>query len=638
MDQTITPTPSTVPPPTIGSFSAVPTTITAGSATTLSWSTTGASSVSIDNGVGDVSNTTFKTLSPTKSTTYTLTATNIAGSATAYVTITVNAPSDTQAPTAPVLVSAVAKSPTEVDLTWTASTDNVGVAGYQISKSGTIATSVSGSAVTYSDTTLSPNTTYTYFVRAYDAAGNYSNASNTVQVTTPPPLTTACPAAATGAFTGCYYNNITLSGDPTVTKTDSQINFDWGSGFSGSPLQSNNFSVRWQGNFTFDQGNYTFTVITSDGMRVYIDGTNILDRWSDQPPSMFTASKTLSQGSHLVVVEFYDHTGWPTAHVSWQKNVTAPTAPSISSFTATPAALTAGQSATLTWTVSGATSILIDSGVGDVSSVTSKSVAPGQTTTYTLIASNSTGSSSAKVTIMVNAAADSQPPTTPTLLSAVAKSATEVDLAWTASSDNMGVAGYQIVKSGAVATTVPGSALSFADMTASASTTYTYYVRAYDAAGNYSAPSNSIQVSTPASTTSNACPAPATEAFTGCYYSNISLSGNPVFTRTDAQLTFDWLTGFPGSAIPVSANSFSVRWQGAFTFTQGLYTFSAMASDGIRMYIDGSIVLDAWRDQAPTQYTVSQTLAQGTHLLVVELYDHTGTPTAHVSWQNVNRR
>lgn len=92
---------------------------------------------------------------------------------------------DQQPPTAPVLSSAVASSAAEVDLSWSASTDNVGVTGYQITRNGVVLTSVSGTTLTYSDKTVTPGTLYTYSVKAYDAAGNYSNPSNTVQVTTP---------------------------------------------------------------------------------------------------------------------------------------------------------------------------------------------------------------------------------------------------------------------------------------------------------------------------------------------------------------------------------------------------------------------------------------------------------------------
>jgi|GEM_PF-5806207 len=80
-------TPPTVP--IINSFSASPSTITVGESSTLSWSVTDATSVTIDNGIGSVALTGTTAVNPTTTTTYTLTATNVAGSVTASVTITV---------------------------------------------------------------------------------------------------------------------------------------------------------------------------------------------------------------------------------------------------------------------------------------------------------------------------------------------------------------------------------------------------------------------------------------------------------------------------------------------------------------------------------------------------------------------
>src|SRR5947209_5525387 len=66
-----------------------------------------------------------------------------------------------------------------------------------------------------------------------------------------------CPAPSTNAFTGCYYDNITLTGDPVFIRTDKAIDFYWGNGSPDKSLQPLDFSARWQGNFAFTQGNYT---------------------------------------------------------------------------------------------------------------------------------------------------------------------------------------------------------------------------------------------------------------------------------------------------------------------------------------------------------------------------------------------
>jgi chitodextrinase len=103
-------------------------------------------------------------------------------------------PTDTTPPTAPMNLIATTTTPDRVDLSWTAATDDVEVAGYRVFRNATqIATTTSTS---YADTTVSSNTTYTYEVRAYDAAGNVSQPSNTATVTTAIVLTFAPTADA----------------------------------------------------------------------------------------------------------------------------------------------------------------------------------------------------------------------------------------------------------------------------------------------------------------------------------------------------------------------------------------------------------------------------------------------------------
>lgn len=89
---------------------------------------------------------------------------------------------DTQAPTVPGSLTATGKTSTTASLSWTASTDNVGVNGYDVYQGGTkVATSGTTSATVSG---LTPSTAYAFTVRARDAAGNTSAASNTVNVTT----------------------------------------------------------------------------------------------------------------------------------------------------------------------------------------------------------------------------------------------------------------------------------------------------------------------------------------------------------------------------------------------------------------------------------------------------------------------
>lgn len=136
-----------------------------------------------------------------------------------------------------------------------------------------------------------------------------------------------------------------------------------------------------------------------------------------------------------------------------------------------------------------------------------------------------TNNNSAKdsVTVTVNNV-DTQPPSTPTNLSANAASYNRVDLSWTASSDNKVVTGYWIVRDGvAIATSATNS---YSDTTVLPSTTYSYQVIAFDAAGNNSAPSNTATTTTPQAPDTEAPTAPTNLVAGTASSSQINLSWN----------------------------------------------------------------------------------------------------------------
>jgi chitinase len=91
---------------------------------------------------------------------------------------------DTQAPTVPSNLRATASTASSISLAWNESTDQVGVTGYNLYRASALIGSVSGSTLNFTETGLSASTTYTYTVKAKDAAGNLSAASNSLSVTT----------------------------------------------------------------------------------------------------------------------------------------------------------------------------------------------------------------------------------------------------------------------------------------------------------------------------------------------------------------------------------------------------------------------------------------------------------------------
>src|SRR5207245_96106 len=113
---------------------------------------------------------------------------NLATSADFTFTTLIAVP-DLTPPSVPTNLSASAVSSTQINLSWTASSDNVGVAGYTISRGGSqIATT---SLTSYSDTSLSPSTTYTYTVAAYDEGGDVSALSGCASAAALPPTPSA---------------------------------------------------------------------------------------------------------------------------------------------------------------------------------------------------------------------------------------------------------------------------------------------------------------------------------------------------------------------------------------------------------------------------------------------------------------
>lgn len=107
---------------------------------------------------------------------------------------------DTSPPSVPGGLNGAATSTTAATLSWSPSTDDSGVVGYDVFRNGAVVASVAGSMTTYSDTGLAPATTYQYSISARDAAGNSSGPSPTVRVDTPASADSFSVAVSPGAI------------------------------------------------------------------------------------------------------------------------------------------------------------------------------------------------------------------------------------------------------------------------------------------------------------------------------------------------------------------------------------------------------------------------------------------------------
>lgn len=122
----------------------------------------------------------------------------------------------------------------------------------------------------------------------------------------------------------------------------------------------------------------------------------------------------------------------------------------------------------------------------------------------------------------------------------------------------------------------------------------------------------------------NPTPAPAVGYWQAEYYDNASLLGEPVVLRTDPELDFNWLLDSPAPGIP--ADNFSARWTRQFEFVEaGDYKFFADVDDGVKVYINGWLIIDEWHTGRPVVHTgVFADIQPGLHTVTVEYFESGG--------------
>ena len=392
---------------------------------------------------------------------------------------------DTLAPSVPQRLIATATSSSSVQLTWSASADEVGgsgLAGYRVFRDGKQVAEPGAAAVTYAEMGLSAGTSYIYTVQSFDNAGNVSANSNLAPVSTPSGGDTVAPSVPQSL---------------TATVQDAtSIHLTWaasadntgGSGLSGYRV---------------------FRGV----VQVAQVGANVL---------IFTDTGLNASTTYSYTVRAFDNTG----NVSGASKAAAATTPLPAGDTVAPSVpqslSTAVQSASsirLTWSAS--TDNAGGSGLGgyrvfrggtqvaqvaaSATAYTDSGLSSGTTYTYTVRAVDNAGNVSADSNVASAATqlpTDLIAPSVPQNVSAVPQSSTSIQLTWTASTDNVGgsgVAGYRVLRGSTQIGQVAVGTLRFTDTGLSPSTQYSYNVRAYDVAGNVSANSTLVSAITLAS-------------------------------------------------------------------------------------------------------------------------------------------
>ena len=145
---------------------------------------------------------------------------------------------------------------------------------------------------------------------------------------TPQPTWTPAPTPTTTFvatdWLAQYYNNDALSGSPVLVRNDVDIAFDWGYGSPAWGVPNDHFAVRWSRKLWFEDGNYTFTLAADDGVRLWVAGNLLIDRWYGGEYST-TVTQHLWKGQYEVVVEYFELEGIARAKLSWEKQMPTPT-------------------------------------------------------------------------------------------------------------------------------------------------------------------------------------------------------------------------------------------------------------------------------------------------------------------------
>jgi chitodextrinase len=463
---------------------------------------------------------------------------------------------DTTAPTTPSNLQGNAVSSTRIDLTWSASTDDTGVVSYRVLRNGSAVANPIGSS--FSDTGLTPNTTYSYTVSAVDAAGNRSSESLAIQVSTPAAADTTAPTVPGNLQGGAVSStrvDLTWSAstDDTgvvsyrVLRNGSVVGIPTNRVFNDSGLAANT--------------SYTYTVSAIDAAGNRSAESSALQLATPaeppatdvQPPSTPTSLRNTSITATEIAID------WQAA----SDNV------GVVSYRIVRNGTPIGSTATLAFRDTGLT--------------------PSTNYNYSVSAADAAGNRSAEsavisLTTLVQPPppTDTQPPSVPPNLRAAVFSATRIDLSWGAATDNVAVTAYRLMRDGAVIANTAST--SFSDAALAPNTSYIYTVSATDAAVNRSAESAAVQASTPASPPA----APDTQAPTAP--ANLTATGA---SPTEIDLTWTAATD------NVGVTGYRILRDGVAIASTTVTTFRDSGLTSNRTYSYSVYALDAAGNRSP---------------------------------------
>jgi hypothetical protein len=375
---------------------------------------------------------------------------------------------------------------------------------------------------------------------------------------------------------GEYFGNRSLTGTPDLVRYDSQIDFNWKTNAPASVLDPDNFSVRWTTKAEFEAATYRFSVLMDDGARLYVDDRLVLDSWVEGTLREMTADVAMVKGSHSLRLEYFEHRNDARIRLTWEK-VSSPAFPD--------------------WT--------------------------------------------AKYWNNRNLSGN------PVLV----RNDVEIDFNWRDSSpaegipvDNFSARWTREVKFEAgiyhfLVRMDDGARLWIDDQLVvdewEDGTNRVVELNLLMSQGKHNLKLEYYEHTAEARVRLRwtKLEEPSYSAWKGEYWFTRNLNSVWALVREDREINFNWGTKSPAIGIP--SDGFSVRWSRSVEFEPGEYRFYARSDDGIRVYLDGSLIIDEWHMSEGTEiYSVDKSLA-GPHLLEVDYYEHTGRALIEFWWGSI---
>lgn len=223
------------------------------------------------------------------------------------------------------------------------------------------------------------------------------------------------------------------------------------------------------------------------------------------------------------------------------------------------------------------------------------------------------------------------PPAAPSGLSATTLSSSQIDLSWADNSSNE--TGFEIERAASSTgpwtqiATVGANVTTYSNTGLAASTTYYYRVRATNTAGD------SANSSVASATTLAGGGGGSGTGLTGEYFDSVDLT-NPVLTRLDGTVDFNWGLGSPDTSI--GADTFSVRWSGQVQaqFSE-TYTFTTWSDDGVRLWVNGQLLIDNWTFHGVTEDSGTIPLTGGQRFAItMEFFENGYDAVARLLWSS----